>query len=92
MNRAHDAGQASDCIQLAQDAGFNNIAIDLIYGTPTLSDEDWKKNIDTAISFNIPHLSCYALTVEPKTALDKLIKQKKLSNVEQDNRQDISKY
>ncbi|HSU51006.1 MAG TPA: hypothetical protein VLJ41_10465, partial [Segetibacter sp.] len=52
------------------------------YGTPTLSDENWKKNVDTAIALNIPHLSCYALTVEPKTALDKLIQKKKLANVD----------
>jgi len=82
MNRAHNAHQAAHCIQLAHNAGFYNLTIDLIYGTPTLSDENWKKNVDTAIALNIPHLSCYALTVEPKTALDKLIQQNKLANVD----------
>ena len=82
MNRAHNAQQALDCITLAQKAGFNNLTIDLIYGTPTLSDEAWEKNVKTAIDLQIPHLSCYALTVEPKTALDKLIKQKKLADVD----------
>lgn len=82
MNRAHNAEQALDCITLAQKAGFNNLTIDLIYGTPALSDEDWEKNVNTAIALQIPHLSCYALTVEPKTALEKLIKQKTLADVD----------
>lgn len=82
MNRAHNAAQALDCITLAQKAGFNNLTIDLIYGTPVLSDEDWEKNVNTAIALQIPHLSCYALTVEPKTALEKLIKQKTLADVD----------
>ncbi|MDQ6814026.1 MAG: radical SAM family heme chaperone HemW [Bacteroidota bacterium] len=82
MNRAHSAQQATNCIQLAQDAGFYNLTIDLIYGTPTLSDENWKKNVATAMSHQIPHLSCYALTVEPKTALDKLIQQQALAPVD----------
>jgi oxygen-independent coproporphyrinogen-3 oxidase len=82
MNRAHNARQAIDCIHLAQDAGFFNLTIDLIYGTPTLSDENWKRNVDTAVALQIPHLSCYALTVEPATALEKLIQQKKLADVD----------
>jgi len=73
MNRAHDASQAGKCITLAQDAGFNNLTIDLIYGTPTQSNEQWLENIQTAVGLNIPHLSCYALTVEPGTALNKMI-------------------
>jgi oxygen-independent coproporphyrinogen-3 oxidase len=82
MNRAHSALQAQQCIELAQAAGFYNLTIDLIYGTPTLSDENWKKNVEKAIALQIPHLSCYALTVEPKTALEKLIKQKTLAEVD----------
>jgi len=82
MNRAHSAAQALGSIQMAQQAGFSNITIDLIYGTPTLTDEQWAQNVQTAISLNIPHLSCYALTVEPKTALDKLITAKKLPPVD----------
>lgn len=84
MNRAHTGEQATKCIQLAHKQGFHNLTIDLIYGTPTLSDEHWIKNINTAINLNIPHLSCYALTVEPKTALEKLIIQGKLNNVDTD--------
>ncbi len=81
MNRAHNAEQAISSLQLAVKQ-FDNITIDLIYGTPTLTDEKWKKNVEKAIELNIPHLSCYALTVEPKTALNKMIQQKKKENVD----------
>jgi len=83
MNRAHTAKQAVDNLQLAV-ASFSNISIDLIYGTPSLTNERWKQNVDTAIAFNIPHLSCYALTVEPKTPLDKLIRQHKSPDINPD--------
>ena len=83
MNRAHNAQQAIANLQLAKKY-FDNITIDLIYGTPALTNERWKKNIETAISLNIPHLSCYALTVEPKTPLDKLIKHQKSADVNPD--------
>jgi len=69
MGRAHNALQAKDCIRLAQEAGITNLSIDLIYGGPTLPHENWKLNLQTAIESGVPHLSCYALTVEPKTAL-----------------------
>jgi oxygen-independent coproporphyrinogen-3 oxidase len=80
MNRAHTAKQASNNLQLAKKY-FENITIDLIYGTPTLTNEKWKLNVDTAISMNIPHLSCYALTVEPKTPLDKMIRLQQKENI-----------
>ena len=73
MNRAHTVEQGFQSIQLAQQQGFNNITIDLIYGTPTLTDQQWEQNVQTALALNIPHLSCYALTVESKTALAKMI-------------------
>lgn len=82
MNRAHNAEQAVKSIRLAQQTGFDNITIDLIYGTPTLDDSKWKQNVATAFSLNVPHLSCYALTVEPKTALDKMITKGKKENVD----------
>ncbi len=84
MNRAHTSGQAEQCISMAKAAGFDNITIDLIYGTPTLSDEAWKENVDKALSLGIDHISCYALTVEPKTGLDKMIQQKKIAAVDPD--------
>jgi len=77
MNRAHNAVQAIDCIKLAKKVGFENMSIDLIYGTPTLTDEQWEENVKQAIELQIPHLSCYALTVESRTALDKMIQLKK---------------
>ncbi|HEV3413818.1 MAG TPA: radical SAM family heme chaperone HemW [Puia sp.] len=85
MNRAHDAAQAADAIRLARDQGLDNISIDLIYGGPTLSDDHWQRNVETAIRLQIPHLSCYALTVEPRTALDQLIRQHKRADVNSDD-------
>ena len=83
MNRAHNAEQAVNNLQLARQY-FDNITIDLIYGSPGLTNEKWKHNVDKAISFNIPHLSCYALTVEPKTPLQKMIRQGKADDVNPD--------
>lgn len=73
MNRAHNASEAKVCLEEAT-KHFDNISVDLIYGIPGLSNERWKQNIDTALSYNIPHISSYALTVEPKTALESFIK------------------
>lgn len=73
MNRAHNAEDAIASIKRVQHAGFENITIDLIYGTPTMNDENWKRNLDLAFELNVPHISSYALTVEPKTSLDKKI-------------------
>ena len=73
MNRAHNSDEALSSIKRVQDAGFENITIDLIYGTPTMNDDKWKKNLDTAFSLNIPHISSYALTVESKTSLERRI-------------------
>lgn len=73
MNRAHNSAEAIKSIQIARDIGFNNISIDLIYGTPTLTDDNWKKNLDITFSLGIQHVSCYNITVEPKTALAKFI-------------------
>ena len=82
MNRAHTAEQSFNSIMLAQQAGFNNLTIDLIYGSPGLSDEKWQQNVKRAVDFKIPHLSCYALTVEPKTALHSLIAKNKMQDTD----------
>lgn len=66
MNRAHCADDAINSIQYAQEIGFENLSVDLIYGTPTMNNERWKKNLQTVFDLHIPHLSCYALTVEEK--------------------------
>jgi len=84
MNRAHTASQANDSIMRAQDAGFVNMSIDLIYGTPGLSDSRWADNMQHAAELLIPHLSCYALTVEPGTPLDSMTKKKKVQPVSND--------
>ncbi|AMQ00667.1 Coproporphyrinogen III oxidase [Pedobacter cryoconitis] len=77
MNRAHTANEAETCIKRSQDAGFENLSIDLIYGFPLLTDEKWLSNINKAISLQTPHISAYSLTVEPKTALAAAIKKGK---------------
>jgi len=78
MNRAHNAEEAKKSLAEARKY-FDNISIDLIYGIPGLTNEMWKENIQTALSFGVPHISSYALTVEPKTALKKLIQTGKIS-------------
>lgn len=77
MNRAHNATEADTCIKRSQDAGFENLSIDLIYGYPLLTDEKWHSNINKAIDLQVPHLSAYSLTVEPRTALAAAIKKGK---------------
>ncbi|MFT7350861.1 MAG: oxygen-independent coproporphyrinogen-3 oxidase [Flavobacterium sp.] len=72
MNRAHNSAEAKKCLQLATEH-FDNISVDLIYGIPGMTNAKWKQNIQTVLDFNIPHISSYALTVEPKTALQKFI-------------------
>ena len=72
MNRAHNSEEAKKCLEIATKY-FDNISIDLIYGVPNMSNEKWLQNIETALSFNVPHISSYALTVEPKTALHTFI-------------------
>ena len=79
MNRAHNAQEAIECIRLAKQHGFHNLSVDLIYGTPSLTDEQWQKNLDVLVDLDIAHVSCYALTVEEKTALHHSIKTKKIS-------------
>ncbi len=83
MNRAHTAKQATGTLQQALQY-FENISIDLIYGVPGLTNERWKQNADNAIAWKIPHLSCYALTPEPKTPLAKLIHRQKKQPVDTD--------
>jgi oxygen-independent coproporphyrinogen-3 oxidase len=73
MNRTHTAAQAENSIKRAQDAGFENLTIDLIYGMPGSHTGRWHQNVERAIALGVPHLSTYALTVEPKTALAKYV-------------------
>ncbi len=73
MNRAHHAEEARSSIMRVQDAGFENITCDLIYGYPLLTNQKWKANMQQLIDFQVPHISSYSMTVEKKTALDHLI-------------------
>ncbi|WP_177762812.1 radical SAM family heme chaperone HemW [Flavobacterium sp. I3-2] len=81
MNRAHNAEEALQCLKTATQY-FDNISIDLIYGMPNMSLDKWRSNVNLALSLNIPHISSYALTVEPKTALATLIKKGKIANTD----------
>lgn len=72
MNRAHDSEEAKQCLKIAT-SYFDNITIDLMYGMPAMTVELWSQNLQTAFSFGVKHLSCYAMTVEPKTALEHFI-------------------
>ncbi len=74
MNRAHLAAESESSIKRAQDNGFDNLNIDLIYGFPLLNLQKWNANLQKAIEFKVSHISSYALTVEPKTALASFIK------------------
>ncbi len=82
MNRAHNATQSLACIDEIQAAGFNNFSVDLIYGSPLQTNEDLKRNFEIIAQKNITHISCYALTVEKGTALNKLINEKKSPHVD----------
>ena len=82
MNRAHNAVQALQCVSDAKAAGFDNITIDLMYGLPELSPEDWTENMKIAFGLGVDHLSCYSLTVEPKTALAAMIRQHKIKDID----------
>jgi len=82
MHRAHNAQEADYAIKAAQDAGFTNLSIDLIYGTPGLTDSDWKQNLTKVKELQVPHFSSYALTVEEGTALHNSIAKKKTTPVD----------
>ncbi len=74
MNRAHNANHAHACLEAALATGFDDLTIDLIYGAPTTSDQQWQQNLDIAFKLGIPHLSCYSLTVEEGTALGTFVR------------------
>ena len=84
MNRAHNAEEAKQCLEEAT-KHFDNISLDLIYGIPGASNEQWIKNIEIALGYNVPHISSYALTVEPKTALASFIKKGIIEDVDDEH-------
>ncbi|SZD71053.1 Oxygen-independent coproporphyrinogen-III oxidase [Candidatus Ornithobacterium hominis] len=87
MNRAHSSQEAESSIKRIQDSGFENITIDLIYGSPTTTDKMWKYNLLKTIDLQIPHISSYALTVEPKTLLQHQIKTKKWNQIDDEKQE-----
>jgi oxygen-independent coproporphyrinogen III oxidase len=88
MNRAHSRTDALNCVVFAKEVGFNNISIDLIYGLPNFTLEDWRANIEIALSFGIQHVSAYCLTVEDKTVLSKWVAQKIIKPANEDDQSD----
>ena len=82
MNRVHNTSQALHSITELKNMGFENYSVDLIFGTPTLSDEHWKKNVQTLIDLDVPHIAAYALTVESSTPLQRMITLKKKEMVD----------
>jgi oxygen-independent coproporphyrinogen-3 oxidase len=88
MNRAHNVKEASDCIQLAQSEGFDNITVDLIYGLPGLTLEEWQDHIHKVIDFKVPHVSAYCLTVEENTALSNWVSKGKIMPANEDQQSD----
>ncbi len=87
MNRAHNAEEAENCIKEAA-KHFDNISIDLIYGIPGMDHDRWRSNIQKALDFGLPHISSYALTVEPRTALKKFIEKGIVPDVDDEQAQE----
>ncbi|MCL6274702.1 radical SAM family heme chaperone HemW [Muricauda sp. 2012CJ35-5] len=87
MNRAHNAQEAKQCVEDAAEV-FKNITIDLIYGIPGMTNERWISNINTTLELELPHISSYALTVEPKTALKKFIETGKIAPIDEKQSQE----
>ena len=79
MNRSHSTKQSEKCLKLANQIGFENITVDLIYGLPNQNLSDWINNLQKMFAFNISHFSAYALTIEDKTTLKHLVEKKKIN-------------
>lgn len=84
MNRAHTVEEAEMVVKRAQDAGFTNLTVDLIYGIPGLSLEEWQQHLEKINALDVPHFSAYCLTVEPRTALAHLVKTGKVQPVDEE--------
>ena len=85
LSRRHDAQHAQQCVVWAKEAGFENISLDLIYGLPTSDADQWNRNLDRFFALDVPHLSAYALTLEPNAILTKQIEQGKALPVNEDD-------
>ena len=85
LSRRHDSQHAFQCIDWAKQAGFSNISIDLIYGMPSSDADQWNRNLDLFFEMDLPHLSAYALTLEPNSILTKQIEQGRVLPVNDDD-------
>ncbi|MEI8005110.1 MAG: radical SAM family heme chaperone HemW [Bacteroidota bacterium] len=90
LGRVHSGEQAERSVRLALEKGFQNMSVDFIYGMPTLTDKAFISNLEKAVSFGIPHISAYALTVEPKTAMEVMIR--KNSIIGPDEEKTVSQF
>lgn len=88
MNRAHNTQEALTAVKASQDMGFENITIDLIYGIPTLTNENWKYNLQQAFNLDVKHISSYCLTIEEKTAFAHFVKEGKMKNIDENKSAD----
>ncbi|MCH2224429.1 MAG: radical SAM family heme chaperone HemW [Crocinitomicaceae bacterium] len=88
MNRAHSVDESLSCVQLAKEAGFDQLTVDLMYGLPNLSIEDWEKHIDHVIDMDVGHVSAYCLTIEEKTVLDNWVQKGKVVAPNEDQQSD----
>ena len=85
LSRRHDSHHAQQCLDWAKQTGFENISIDLIYGLPSSNADQWNKNLDIFFAYGLPHLSAYALTLEPNAILTKQIELGKVPPVNEDD-------
>ncbi|MEI6048298.1 MAG: radical SAM family heme chaperone HemW [Bacteroidota bacterium] len=85
LNRRHDSAQAARALKEIFKAGFENVTIDLIYGIPGMSSEEWTSNLDFSFSFDIKHLSAYHLTFEPGTVFGKRLKKGLISEIDEED-------
>jgi oxygen-independent coproporphyrinogen-3 oxidase len=90
MNRAHSRDQSKRGVEMLQDAGFENISVDLIYGHGKLSETDWHNEVNQFLDLRVPHISAYALTVEPKTLLHQQLQ--KGMYIGQDDEQTVQEF
>jgi oxygen-independent coproporphyrinogen III oxidase len=90
MNRRHTSQEAEHSIKLSQDCGFSNLNVDLIYGIPGLTDKRWKQNLDLFLRMDVPHLSAYHLTIEPKTVFGYYKRKGRLTEISEND--SISHY
>lgn len=84
LNRAHNAQQAKNCVKDAQEVGFNNISIDLIYAIPSGNDDIWKRDLDMALALNTQHISSYCLTIEPDTVFGNWTRKKRMPAIDEE--------